>query len=119
MARTIIPRAPAQRAVENGRYRDRSAAAGIAKITVLVPADRITDLRAITTAWRQEAKLLLESDRPSADQILQIHSVSRTLGLPLPVKAFDTRATAARWLLAQEPALGPIRPHMPRVRASP
>ncbi len=107
-----------RRAAANARYNGRQAAAAIVKTIVFVPADRIPELRAITLAWRQEAKLLLEADRPSADQILRIHSVRRTLGLKLPVEAFETRASAAQWLLAQEPALGAARPHTRRLRST-
>ena len=63
------PRPAEQRAVENERYRGVQHAVGIVRATVMVPADRIPELRALTLHWRQEAKLLLESDEPSADQI--------------------------------------------------
>ena len=107
---------PSQRAEENARYRALQNAVGIAKVTVMVPADRVPELRAIALHWRQDSKQLLESDRPSADQILQIHAVSRTLDIRLPVHAFETRSSAALWLLAHEKALGAKLPHRPRVR---
>ena len=55
------------------------------RITVMVPAERIPFLKALTLEWRREAKILLEQDMPTADQILQIHAVCRTLDIPLPV----------------------------------
>ena len=88
-----------QRLAENERYRDRQAAAGIVRVTVMVPADRIPHLKALTLQWRQEAKLLLEVD--------------------LPEEAFATRGSAQEWLLAHQPQLGrlmlhrPKRPHQP------
>ncbi len=113
MPRAVKPRPPEQRTAANERYRESNASIGIAKLTVLVPTNRISELRAITVAWRQQARLLLEADLPSADQILQIHSVSRTLELALPVKAFETRGGAAQWLLAHGPVLGAIRAREP------
>ena len=43
-----------QRAAANSRYVGRRASAGIVKMTVMVPADRITELRGITLEWRRE-----------------------------------------------------------------
>ena len=37
---------------------------------VMGPAEHIPELRPILLNWRRDAKLLLESDLPSADQIL-------------------------------------------------
>lgn len=116
--RTAKPRPAEQREAENERYRGRQAGAGIVRITVMVPADKIPHLKALTLQWRQEAKLLLEIDRPTADQILQIHAVCRTLGLDLPEHAFATRGDAQDWLLANQPRLGlalhrPKRSHKP------
>jgi hypothetical protein len=99
-----------QRAAANSRYVRRRTSAGIVKITVMVPADRIPELRGITLEWRRKANMLLHSDQPSSNQILQIHAVCRDLGIPLPLEAFATRATAESWLLSQEPALGTRRP---------
>ena len=118
-ARKPAPRSPARRSAENQRFHERELEVGIIKMSVHVPSDRIPDLRAITLAWRAEAKLLLESDRPSADQILQIHGVCRALGLALPVKAFETRASAGYWLLAHESKLGGRLVQLPRARPSP
>ena len=106
-----------QRAAANARYVGRRASAGIVKITVMVPANRIPELRGITLEWRREAKMLLCSDQPSSDQILQIHAACRELGMRLPVEAFATRATAESWLLAHQPALGARRLHLPANRA--
>ena len=103
-----------QRLAENERYRGRQAAAGIVRVTVMVPVDRIPHLKALTLQWRQEAKLLLEIDLPSADQILQIHAVCRTLGLDLPEEGFATRGNVQEWLLAHQPQLGRLMLHRPR-----
>lgn len=113
------PRSPARRAQENEIYRGRQAAAGIVRITVMVPAERIPEIKALTQEWRREAKMVLDQDLPTADQILQIHAVCRTLDVPLPERAFASRGDAQEWLLAQEPKLGrlilhrPQRPHRP------
>ena len=101
-----------QRVAANSRYVRRRASAGIVKITVMVPADRIPELRGITLEWRRKAKMLLHSDQPSSDQILQIHAVCRDLRMQLPLEAFATRATAESWLLAHQPALGARRLHL-------
>ncbi len=83
--RKAAPARPAARRVrENEIYRGRQAAAGIVQITVMVRAERIPYLKALTLEWRREAKMVLEHDMPTADQILQIHAVCRTLDLPLP-----------------------------------
>ena len=108
------PRPPARRAVENERYRRRTAAAGIVAISVRVPAVRVPELKAVALEWRREAKLLLESDLPCADQILQIHAVCHALDQSVPPEAFETRATAAAWLHAHERKLGQRRIHIPR-----
>jgi hypothetical protein len=102
-----------QRAAANSRYVRRRTSAGIVKITVMVPADRIPELRGITLGWRRRAKMLLLSDQPSSDQILQTHAVCRELGIQLTIEAFTMRATAESWLLAHQPALGARRPHLP------
>ena len=106
-----------QRAAANSRYVGRRTSAGIVKITVMVPADKIPELRGITLEWRRNAKMLLHSDQPSSDQILQIHAACRELGIQLPLDAFATRATAESWLLAHQPALGARRLHLPANRA--
>jgi hypothetical protein len=84
------------------------------RATETVPADRIPELRARMLHWRQKARLPLEFNEPSADQILQIHAVARRLRLALPLNAFETRATPGNWLLAQEPKLGPRLARVPR-----
>ena len=98
----LAPRPAEKRSVDNELYRRRTEAAGIVAISVRVPSVRVTELKAIALEWRREAKLLLQSDRPSADQILQIHAVCDTLDMPVPPEAFETRATAAAWLHAHE-----------------
>jgi hypothetical protein len=100
------PRSPEQRSAENARFRAREAGAGIVRMAVAVPVDRIPHLRALLVEWRREAKMLLESDLPTSDQILQIHAVCRTLRIKLPVEVFETRALAEHWLLANQPRLG-------------
>jgi hypothetical protein len=107
-------RPPARRAQENEIYRGRQAAAGIVRITVMVPAERIPYLKALTLEWRRESKMMLEQDQPTSDQILQIHAVYRTLDLPLPERAFASRGDAQEWLLAQEPNLGQLMLHRPK-----
>ena len=108
------PRPPDQRSAENTRYRDRHAAAGIMRVTVMVPAERVSQLRALTLAWRREAKMLLLSDLPTADQILEIHGVCRTLGMKLPIQAFETRFVAEQWLLTQQDRLEGRVVHVPK-----
>ena len=95
------PRPPEQ----NERHRDRQAAADIVRVSVMVPVDRVPYLQTLTLAWRREAKLLLDSDLPTVDQILQIHAVCRALRLKLPLEAFESRMAAEQWLIAQEPRL--------------
>jgi hypothetical protein len=58
--------------------------------------------------------MVLEQDVPTADQILQIHAVCRTLDLPLPEGAFASRGDAQVWLLAREPKLGKLMLHRPK-----
>lgn len=113
------PKTPEQRALENRRAAERSADAGLATLTIRVPATRIPELRGIALDWRKQARLLLDSDYPTADQILQIHGVCRTLALEVPARAFDSRASAASWLLAQEPKLARRRVSMPRSSSRP
>ena len=108
------PRPKEKRSVDNEIYRRRTAAAGIVMVSVRVPSVRVAEIKAIALDWRREAKLLLESDLPSADQILQIHAVCHALGLLIPSEAFETRATAAAWLHAHERKLGQRRIHIPR-----
>jgi len=108
------PRPPQQRANENARYRAREAGAGIVRMSVTAPIDRIPHLRAITLEWRRDAKMLLESDLPTSDQILQVHAVCRTLFLKLPIEVFETRALAEQWLLAHQPQTGWRILHKPR-----
>ena len=107
-----------ERAAENRLFRDRDRAVGVMAATVRIPADRLSELREIALEWRREARLLLEGDLPSADQILQIHAISRALGLNLPVEAFETRAAATDWLYAHEKKLGPRRAHIPRFQGA-
>ena len=109
-----VPRPKEQRSVDNELFRRRAAAAGIVMVSVRVPSVRVAELKAMTLEWRREAKLRLENDLPSADQILQIHAVCHALDLPIPPDAFETRATAAAWLHAHERRLGQRRIHLPR-----
>jgi len=111
-------RTRAQRRAENERYHARAQTVGLVQVSIVVPIDKVPTVKALATEWRAEARALLDSDLPTPDQILQIHAISRTLDLTLPVEAFHTRAAAARWLLAHEPELGGTRPQRPHVNAS-
>jgi hypothetical protein len=72
-------------------------------------------LRALAAEWRREARMFIEEDRPTADQILQIHAVCWALGLDLPMGVFETRTTAAAWLARQEPRLSQRRVRLPKL----
>ena len=108
-------RSTAQRAVDNASFEKRIRADGIARFTILVPITRIPDLRALALKWRYEAKLLVESDLPAADQILRTHGVCRTQNIPLPLHAFETRNSAAEWLTKHEAKLGRRRLQTPHI----
>jgi hypothetical protein len=119
MGRKPSPKTSGERSAENARYQKRNAAVGILKIAVYVPAERVPELRAITLNWRAEAKLLTDADYPTADQILQIHAICRTLDLDLPISAFGTASAAAHWLLTQESRIGDRELRKPKVRQIP
>lgn len=119
MGRKPSPKTSAERSSENARYQKGNAAVGILKVAVHVPAERVAELRAIALNWRAEARLLVNADYPSADQILQIHAICRTLNLDLPVEAFATTSSAARWLLAQESQRGQREIQRPTIRQPP
>ena len=116
MGRKPVPKTSAERSVENARYQKRIAVEGIVKVTVLVPAERVPELRAVAQTWRAEAKLMMNADYPSADQILQIHAICRTMDLDLPVEAFATCSSAARWLLAQQDRVSQRQIRKPKLR---
>lgn len=109
-------RPPAQRAAENARYNRRRVSAGVAKLNVLVPLVRLRELDALLVQWRAEARRQLVSDQPSADQILLIHSICRSLHLRLPVSAFATRDTAEAWIQERQPRLEGRQLETPRRR---
>lgn len=113
------PRPAATRAAQNSRFKQRLRDAGIVPQIVLVPASRLTQLRELTAEWRREARLLLESDLPTAEQILQIHGVCRALDIPLPVSAFATRFAASAWLESHEAKLDQRRVRLPCIRPEP
>jgi hypothetical protein len=119
VGRKPYPKTSEERSAENARYQARNAAVGIVKVAVHVPAERVPELRAIALTWRAEAKLLMDVDHPTADQILQIHGICRTLDLDLPVAAFATCSSAAHWLLAQQRQIGQRRVQKPKVRHPP
>ena len=106
-----------QRAAANSRNVGRRASAGILKMTVMVPADRIPELRGITLEWRRKANMLLHSDHRASDQILQIHAVCRGLGIQLPLETSTTRATPEILIARAPTALGARRLHLPANRA--
>ena len=105
MAMTSHPRPTERREAKNARYHDRRVGAGIAKMSVMGPAERMPELRPILLDWRRDAKPLLVSDLPPGDQILEIHGVCRMLRTKLPIDAFEPPATAEAWLPAQNPRL--------------
>ena len=108
-----------ERSAENARYVKRIASIGIVKVAVHVPAERVPEMRLLALNWRAEAKLLMDADYPTADQILQIHAICRALDLDLPVNAFQTTSSAAYWLLAQENQNGHLQIQKPKVRQPP
>jgi len=109
-----VPRPPEQRAIANARYNQRNASTGLVKLNILVPLVRLGELDALLVAWRAEARAQIEYDRPLADQILIIHSICRTLPIPLPVRAFTTRHSAKAWLKEKQPLLAGRRLQKPR-----
>jgi hypothetical protein len=113
---TAQPRPPAQRAAENAGYNRRRASAGLAKVTVLVPLVRLGELDALLVQWREEARAQLNSDQPSADEILLIHGICRVRRLKLPVSAFATRHTAEAWIQEQQLRLDDRQVETPRRR---
>lgn len=119
MATTRHPRPAERREAKNARYDDRRVGAGIAKTSVMRPAERIPEPRPILLDWRRDAKLPLESDPPSADQSRQLYGGCGTLRAKLPIDAFETLATAEAWLLAQHPRLDARRVHAPQPRSQP
>lgn len=119
MARKPSPKTSAERSAENARYQKRNAAVGIVKVAIHVPAERVSELRMIALNWRAEAKLLMDADCPTADQILQIHAICRALDVELPIQAFATTSSAAHWLLAQESQIGQRQIPRPKVRQPP
>jgi hypothetical protein len=118
MAMTSHPRPTERREAKNAHYHDRRVGAGIAKMSVMGPAERMPELRPVLLDWRRDAKPLLVSDLPSADQILEIHGVW-TLRTKLPIDPFETPATAEAWPPAQNPRLDARRLHAPKRRSQP
>ena len=111
-----MTRTPSQRAAENAHYNRRRASVGLAKLNVLVPLARLRELDALLLRWREEARTQLNSDQPSADQILVIHGICRQLQIRLPEAAFVTRLSAEAWLREQQSRLKGQRPEKPRRR---
>ena len=118
-AMTSHPRPTERREAKNAHYHDRRVGAGIAKMSVMRPAERIPEPRPILLGWRRDAKLPLESDPPSADQSRRLYGGCGTLRAKLPIDAFETLATAEAWLLAQHPRLDARRVHAPQPRSQP
>ena len=119
MGRKPTPKTSEQSYVEDTRFHKQHAAVGIMKVAVYVPAGRIPELRELALRWRAEAKQLVEGDYPTADQILQIHAICRALEIELPLDAFATISSAAKWLRDQESKLGERQIQRPRVRQPP
>jgi len=119
MAMTSHPRPAERREAKNARYHDRRVGAGIAKKSVMRPADRIPEPRPILLDWRRDAKLPLESDPPSADQSRRLYGGCGTLRAKLPIDAFETLATAEAWLPAHNPRLDARRVNAPKRRSQP
>jgi hypothetical protein len=69
----------AQRQAENESYDKRARTTGLVQLSVVVPVEKVPVLKALAVEWRAEAWAMLETDLPTADQILQIHAVCRTL----------------------------------------
>jgi hypothetical protein len=83
-------------------------------MTVMAPAERVGELRALTLAWRREAKDAAAVGSADRRQILEIHGVCRTLGMKLAIRAFETRFVAEQWLLAQPDPLEGRVVHVPK-----
>ena len=107
-----------QREAANASCHGRRVGAGIADMIVMGPAEHIRELPPILLNWRRDATLLLESDLPSADQVLEVHGVCRTLRTKLPIDAFET-PTAEAWLPAHNPRLDARRVNAPKRRSQP
>jgi hypothetical protein len=88
-------------------------------MSIKVPAECLPELRPILLNWRREAKLLLESDLPSADQTPEIHGVCRVLWIKSPINTVEARATAEAWLLARRLRLGARRVYVPKRLSQP
>ena len=87
---------------------------------VMGPAERIPELRPILLDWRRDAKLLLESDLPSADQSPGRSTVcAGHFGPSCRSTLSRALATAEAWLLAQHPRLDARRVHAPQPRSQP
>ena len=110
------PRPKQQRAASNARYTNRLTAAGLVKLNIVVPLVRLEELDRLLVTWRQEAKKTLDSDLPTADQILLVHATCRALRMRLPVMAFATRLAADEWLREKTPLLGDREAVLPRRR---
>ena len=110
------PRPKQQRAASNARYANRLTAAGLVKLNIVVPLVRLEELDRLLVTWRGEAKGSLETDLPTADQILMIHATSRALRMRLPILAFATRLAADEWLREKTPLLGERDAQLPRRR---
>ena len=106
-----------QRAAANARYNHRLTTAGLVKLNVLVPLVNLEELDRLLVTWRQEAKKTLESDLPTADQILLVHATCRALRMRLPVLAFATRLAADEWLREKTPLLGDREAVLPSRRS--
>ena len=113
------PRPAERREAKKVRYREQRVGACIAKMIVIGPAEHVPELCPILPNWRRDAKLLLESDVPSAGQILQIDGVCRILRIKLPVNALEAPAIAEARPLAQQPRPGARRVHVPKRRSQP
>ena len=105
-----------QRAAANARYNHRITTAGLVKLNVLVPLVNLEELDRLLVIWRQEAKKTLESDLPTADQILLVQATCRALRIRLPVLAFATRLAADEWLREKTPLLGDREAVLPKRR---
>ena len=109
-----------RREAKNARYHDRRVGAGIAKMIVMGPAEHIPELRPILLNWRRDAKLLLESDLPSAGQVLaDPRCVPDRFGPSCRSTLSKRRRPPRHGCWRSNPRPGARRVHVPKRRSQP